>query len=47
MVGLCSNVHLAGLLLDDSRVHRASRTNRGDPEVKITQLDFPLADGAR
>ena len=36
MAGLCSNVHMVGLLLDDRHGHRTSRTNRGDPVVKIT-----------
>lgn len=45
MVGLYADAHITCLLLDDRHGHRASRTNRSDPVVKITQLAFPLKMG--
>jgi hypothetical protein len=47
MAGLCSNVHMVGLLLNDRHRHRASHTNYGDLVVKITQLTCPFRDGSQ
>lgn len=45
MAGLYADAHITCLLLDDRHGHRASRTNHGDPVVKIPQLAFPLEMG--